>query len=145
MRRSRIVKPAAYDLQARQILSKTPLKVTRVRVAILALLMKEHGPFSIEEIHAEVGESDLTTVYRNLSAMEELKLVKRLNLGDALARFEFIHEATDHHHHIICTICRKIESIAECIVKELDLKISRRGYSNVKHSLEFSGVCRMCR
>lgn len=130
---------------AQELLGKTPLKVTKARVAILTLLLREHGPFSIEDIHSRSTGSglDLVTAYRSLASMEEHGLVKKVNMGDAIARYELIHEH-DHHHHIMCTICRKIESIRDCLVEKLERKVAKLGYSQIHHSLEFYGVCKSC-
>lgn len=139
-------KHSAAEKEAAEMLAKSPLKVTKGRVAILSLLMEEHGPFRIEEIHSKLIDTglDLVTVYRNLSSMEELGLVIKVTMDDSVARYELVHGHGHHHHHIMCTSCRKIESFDDCIVEALDAKVAKMGYKQVRHSLEFFGICKSC-
>src|SRR5687768_13487012 len=74
-------------------------RVTTSRKAILGILIHEHGPFAAEELHSRLGEGecDLVTVYRTLTSMEEIQLVRRCDFGDGTYRYEINH--ADHHHH----------------------------------------------
>src|SRR5690349_1655996 len=83
---------------ALEILRKAGLRRTNPRKALLTYLIREHGPFSIEEIFQAVKrkELDLVTVYRCLAAFEKLGLVRRCDFGDGVARYEF---QSDPKHH----------------------------------------------
>ena len=50
-------------------------------------------------------EIDLTTIYRNLDLFTHDGLVKKLNLGDGEAQYEY---KEDDHHHAICIDCDKV-------------------------------------
>jgi Fur family ferric uptake transcriptional regulator len=92
------------------------------------------------------GVGDLATVYRSLHLLEEMKMVKRFDLGDGVARFELLAEGDDgHHHHLVCTRCTKVVEIEECFTRELEEKIaSQNGFKSITHKLEFFGVCPGC-
>src|SRR5687768_10098470 len=64
-------------------------RITGPRRALLAILIGEHGPFTAEELHQrmEKGLCDLVTVYRCLTAMEELNIVRRCDFGDGAYRY----------------------------------------------------------
>ncbi len=121
------------------------MRLTQPRLAILKALIADHGPFSADEIRSLAGNShlDRVTVYRCLTAFEEIGLVRRCEFGDGTSRYEY--SAGDHHHHhVICKRCRKMENVEECIPKTLTNLVRAMGYENVSHSLEFFGVCKKC-
>ena len=120
-------------------------RITGARRAILAILIGEHGPFGAEEVHRRLpdGECDLVTVYRTLTSMEELGLVRRCDFGDGTYRYEFNH-AGHHHHHVVCRVCRKVQVIDVCVVDALERIARDMGYADVTHTLELFGVCPTC-
>jgi Fur family ferric uptake transcriptional regulator len=122
------------------------LKLTRPRRALLEVLAHEHGPFTIEELAHKIEGTpcDLATIYRNMDAFEQLRIVQQCDFGDGMARFELIGADEEHHHHIICRKCRKLELIDLCFVRELEKLVRERGYTQVSHSLEFYGICADC-
>jgi Fe2+ or Zn2+ uptake regulation protein len=133
--------------QALKTLRSHRLRVTKPRRAILRLLIAQHGPFTIEEIHRGVSETecDLVTVYRCLATLQTAGLVRQCDFGDGIQRFEFSAGDHAHHHHIICTRCRGVQTLNACIAAELEEMVRQRGYSNVTHSMEFFGICPRCR
>jgi Fur family ferric uptake transcriptional regulator len=132
--------------RAKGRLEAAKLRVTRPRVGVLRVLIEEHGPFSVEEIRDRADTSDLdrVTVYRCLTAFEELGLVRRCEFGDSISRYEYA-SAEHHHHHVICRKCRRTESLEDCIPDALTEAVRKLGYEDVSHSLEFFGVCGNCR
>jgi Fur family ferric uptake transcriptional regulator len=128
-----------------ETLKRAGLKRTRPREAVLHFLLDHHGPFSAKDLHRALNRDglDAVTVYRCLAAFEKTGLVHRCDFGDGTARFEF--NGAHHHHHVVCTKCRRVESLDDCRITEWEKKVRRLGYSDVRHVLEFSGICRLCR
>src|ERR1700744_3958857 len=120
-------------------------RVTEPVKAILRLLIHEHGPFTAEELHARLssGLCDLVTVYRCLTAMEEINLVRRCDFGDGSYRYEY-NTGEHHHHHIICRECRNVQTLDFCVADSLERMARQMGYSNVSHTLEIFGLCPKC-
>lgn len=115
----------------------------------VARILRRHGrPLTIKEIYQCVpgGECDLTTVYRSVDLLERMRMVKRIDFGDGLARYELLEEGDDgHHHHLVCTHCSEIVELKECFPKELQEKIAAAHcYDRVTHRLEFFGICPRC-
>lgn len=130
---------------ALNVLRQHRLRITRPRKAILETLFAQEGPVTIEDIHRQLesGLCDLATVYRCLAAFEKLNLVRRCHFHDGTSLYE-IDLGPDHHHHIVCTACNKVEALDFCVVEGLERLVRDRGYRDVSHMLEFFGVCGDC-
>lgn len=131
----------------RLALRNAGLRRTRPREFVLTFLAVEHGPFTNEEIFRATRGSglDLTTVYRCLSTFEAAGLVRRCDFGDGIARYEYQADAGRHHHHVICVRCRRTENLESCRLPRFEARVRKLGYTEIRHSLEFFGVCRDCR
>lgn len=132
---------------ALDVLRQKHLRITGPRRLILDLLTQEHGPFTVDEIHARVRHhgADRVTVYRCLATLAEIGLVRRCDFGDDKWRYEYSADPAHHHHHIICKTCRKVEIIDSCVAEDLTKLVAAKGYTDISHSLEFFGICRTCR
>ena len=131
--------------KAEKLIKEKSLSVTEPRKNILAFLLKNHGPFSMEEIHDGLGKKacDLATVYRSIVQFENSNLVERRYLGDEVLRYEY-KDTGHHHHHIVCRICKSVSQMKYCFISEIEQMIRDKGYSDITHSLEFFGVCSKC-
>ena len=132
---------------ALEILQRAGLRRTKPRETLLSHLIREHGPYSIDEIFQGLKKKDLdvVTVYRSVLAFEKIGLVRRCDFGDGVARYEFQSDPKHHHHHIICKSCRQMENLESCKLPELEAQAKDLGYSDLTHSLEFFGTCKSCK
>ncbi|MHA3774267.1 Fur family transcriptional regulator [Verrucomicrobiota bacterium sgz303538] len=130
---------------ALQVLRDNQHRVTAPRKALLAVLTSEHGPFTAEELHGRLdkGMCDLVTVYRCLSAMEDINLVRRCDFGDGVYRYEY-NTGEHHHHHIICRSCHGVRVLDVCVADSLERLARQMGYARVSHTLEIFGICPEC-
>jgi Fur family ferric uptake transcriptional regulator len=139
-------KSTLFDLEEK--LRMGSKRLTGGRLKLLRFLNTQDHPLTIKEIFSAMdsGEMDLVTVYRSMSMLEGMGLVKRYDFGDAVARFELTGEGQhDHHHHLICIRCDTVVEIEECFPPDLENAISRQnGFTAVTHKLEFFGVCPKC-
>jgi Fur family ferric uptake transcriptional regulator len=131
--------------RAPELLRAAGLKRTRPRETILAHLAAHHGPFSARDVHVALRDRgwDEATTYRCLSAFEEARLVRRCDFGDGIARYELTEDG-HHHHHVLCVECRRIEPIHACELAGLERKVRELGFTQLRHVLEFRGLCRRC-
>jgi Fur family ferric uptake transcriptional regulator len=130
--------------QALRALRQAGLKHTRCRVDLLNFILGTRSPFGIDEILENTGGLDPSTAYRNLATFERLGLVHRCDLGDGILRFETRLEGAKHHHLVVCTACRRLERLNVCSLSELESSLLERGYTEVRHTLEFFGRCPSC-
>ncbi len=137
--------PPARLEEALGVLREHGHRITRPRVAILEALIARQGPVAIEVLHQSMpnGVCDLATVYRCLAAFEKIGIVRRSYFSEGTAIYEFT-LGGDHHHHIICRECQKVEALDFCVVEGLERLVRDRGYRDVSHMLEFFGVCSTC-
>jgi Fur family ferric uptake transcriptional regulator len=123
-------------------------KLTGPRRAVLRVLEEDARPLSNREIFRRLplGAGDLATVYRSIQLLERLKVVKRFDLGDGVARFALLNERHHgHQHHLVCTRCASMVEIGDCVVRELEERIvTQSKFKAVTHRLEFFGVCPAC-
>jgi Fur family ferric uptake transcriptional regulator len=129
-------------------LKNSGLRITRPRLAILEALISRSAPASIEQIHQrlEISKCDLVTVYRCMSAFEDIHLVRRaffLN-GTCLYALNLDRPA---RYHIVCKQTRRIDEIDPSTSAELSralLQVEERlralGYADVGHMVEFMGT-----
>ena len=129
-----------------ETLRRNGLRATAPRLAVMAALRSNGKPLSVQGIikRIERRSIDQATVYRTLNTLQAAGVVKSIDFQHGHSHFEL----TDgkHHHHIVCTQCRKIEDIEDCDIQALQAKALReKGFASIeKHSLEFFGVCNSC-
>lgn len=131
-----------------QELRKAGLKVTLPRVKILQLLENsETKHVSAEDVYKMLIEADedvgLATVYRVLTQFETAGLVMRHHFEGGHSVFELT--SVDHHDHIVCNICGKVEEFYDEVIEEQQDKIAKKyGFRITDHSLYLYGVCKTC-
>jgi Fur family transcriptional regulator, ferric uptake regulator len=121
------------------------LRITQPRIAILSALIKRGQPTTIEQIHADLssGSCDLVTVYRCLSAFEDIGLVRRSFFHNGTSLYTLsLGEAQPYH--VICKETNRMQEIDAETTAELRRNVQRiedllksRGYNNVTHVVEF--------
>lgn len=133
------------DEKIKSLIKEAGLNFTRPRKEVLKILMHEHGPFSADELFhkLEVGLCDQATIFRCLKQFYAKGLITSVSLNDGFIRYEY-NDPHHHHHHIVCRQCQKLETIDECFLNELEEKLAAQGYTQIKHSLEFFGLCPKC-
>ncbi|SDL29643.1 Fur family transcriptional regulator [Halarsenatibacter silvermanii] len=96
---------------------------------------------TVRQINPDIG---LTTIYRTLELLEELDLVRRLNLGEQEDYFEFVN-FRDHHHHLVCLDCgRVIEFKSEDLNKFEENIEEKYGFIPREQRIKFFGSCQEC-
>ena len=106
----------------------------------------ERHAWSIEELHETVRESlgsaDYSSVFRAVGQLERQGLLDRIDLGDGRARFEV---RDDHHEHIRCESCGRIEEVPGCVLDDAAAQVrSMTGFKVTSHRVVFGGLCAAC-
>ncbi|MFZ9967082.1 MAG: ferric iron uptake transcriptional regulator [Steroidobacteraceae bacterium] len=121
------------------------LKVTLPRVKILEILAGEGRHMSAEDIYKQLldqgEEIGLATVYRVLTQFEQAALVTRHHFEGGTSVFEL--NQGEHHDHIVCMDCGKVEEFVDCGIEQRQLDVaSRLGFEIAEHNLILYGRCR---
>jgi len=120
-------------------------KATPSRIALLEVLDKSPRPIGIFKIYEKMEqETDQATIYRAIEALVGSGIVRRVDLQNAHCDYELV---KDHHHHLICEKCGKIEKVVNCEPRALEKRVLKGSleFKEIKsHSLEFFGVCNAC-
>jgi Fur family ferric uptake transcriptional regulator len=117
-------------------------------MTILEALCRQTSPVSIEQLHAGLpaGACDLVTVYRCMAAFERGGLVRRavIHQGTSLYQVAFGQPET---YHVVCRSSGQLAPLSPEVSRELQQAVAQareelreKGYREVAHMLEFSGV-----
>jgi len=121
-------------------------RATKPRLLLLSHLYKSKSPQSIAEIAAALKTSvNQVTVYRIVDTFKKAGLVRELDLRQGRPRYELAD--LNHHHHVICVKCGRIEKFTGCESKRITQKAltQTKGFGQItSHSLEFFGLCNSC-
>lgn len=136
--------------KAKQKLRDKDLRVTAQRQAILTILIDNRGKhLSVEDMYQITRESysdlGLATIYRTVDMFEDLGIIRKVDFGDKMARYELNEDAGHYHHHLICVECGKITEFNDDLLEELERKIAKESHFIINnHTLRFYGVCQEC-
>ena len=101
---------------------------------VVVQIMGEHECcLSAQELHERAltagSRVGIASVYRALEGMDALGLVQRVDLGDGVARYEPAHAGGDHHHHLVCDDCGKVEPFEDPTLESAIERVADgRGY-----------------
>lgn len=112
------------DSELRDSIRTTGLRATQPRVAVLRLLHHAGAPRTHAEVVSELDALgwDRATLYRNLTDLAEAGLLRRVDLGDHVWRFELALPGHDPHStdhpHFLCTNCGDVTCLPEVTLPE---------------------------
>jgi len=121
------------------------------RRALLELLDAQECALSAQEIEdalrARGGARRVSraSVYRILDELEELRLVQRVETGQAMVRYERVNEHAEHHHHLVCDECGVVMPFSDPGLERAIETLSERVPMEVsEHEIVLHGACRDC-
>lgn len=124
------------------------LRATPARVSTLCLLRQATSPKTHAEVTAALEEADThpATVFRILNDMAEAGLLRRLELGDYVYRFEAVRNSDSNrglHPYFLCVDCGEVTCL-----EEVNLTASNQHACEEvgeMHEIILRGVCNQCR
>lgn len=128
--------------------SKLGFKNSNQRDYILKTLFFTDEHLSAEQINQKIKDDfnvdiGIATIYRNMNFLEELNIVKPLDVGDNTKRFEL--NITKHHDHMVCTSCFKIIEFTDDKIELSQIKIAEKnGFLLKNHVMTIYGICEDC-
>ena len=134
----------------RTVLTEAGYRSGGAREAVVRLLERQDCCLSAHEIHDRLRAAKrpvgIASVYRALDTLTELRLVKRIDAGDGIARYEPLQPDGDHHHHLVCRDCGKVEAFSDpSLERAVDRAAGSSGYTVDEHEIVLTGACADCR
>jgi Fur family ferric uptake transcriptional regulator len=117
------------------------------RSAVLGLLDGQDCCLSAQEIHERLAAErpvGLASVYRALEQLAAAQLLQRVDVGDGVVRYEPV-RADEHHHHIVCRDCGKVEPFHDPLLERAVSEVSDRVRHEISgHEIILHGACPDC-
>lgn len=137
--------------QAEATLAGAGHKRGGARRAVLELLAEQRCALTALEIEEALrGERrrvSRASVYRILEELERLRLVARVETGQAMVRYERqCGDSGEHHHHLVCDSCGVVMPFSDPALERAIAKVSERVPLAVvsEHEIVLHGACRQC-
>ena len=138
------------DAEVQTLLRRANQRYTTVRQSVVRALEAATGPMTITQILETDSALSQSSVYRNLTILEQVGAVTRIITRDDFARYELAEQLTGHHHHLICSGCGNVQdfSLPPAAEAALDTALAKAA-SNAKfeaadHRLDLIGTCNAC-
>jgi Fur family ferric uptake transcriptional regulator len=103
-------------------------------------------PEIVDGVRDQGSEVGIASVYRVVDLLTEKQLVQKIDLGDGRARYERAEVADEHHHHLVCNDCGRVEPFADEDLEAALRRVERQaGFAVASHDVLLRGACDDCR
>lgn len=124
------------------------LRATGSRLSVLEALHHARGPLTHDEVMQalEGVGMDRATVYRVLSDLADVGLLRRMDLGDKVWRFELDDACRGiaiDHPHFMCEQCRSVSCLPRLELRTLDGRVPE-ALVGASLRVQLSGRCGRC-
>ena len=140
---------AAWIDHAEAELSRAGHRAGGARRAVIESLAAQDCCRSAQEIfdglRAQGRRVGIASVYRVLDLLAGLRLVHRLDLGGGVSRYEPALPGGEHHHHLVCMACGRVEPFAAPrLERAIDATARRSDHAVEEHDVVLRGRCPRC-
>lgn len=134
-------------MDAEKLLKKQQLKVTSQRKAIIRVLQSTNSVLSAQDIFSEVIKTlpgiNFSTIYRNLDVLLDRGIICKITPQSGGVLYE-LRLKEGHHHHVICKKCGASIPLEYCPMKDIQRKLTEKGFTPTEHRFEIYGYCDEC-
>ncbi|MBU1049720.1 transcriptional repressor [Candidatus Bipolaricaulota bacterium] len=110
---------------------------------LLLRIIEDNAHLDAEEIYRiaqkERPQIGLATVYRTLTLLKELGMIRTTDLGENHGHYEL---RSDEHIHLVCSHCGRVTDIAA--PNALYKAARQQGFSVLRTHFEMFGTCQSC-
>ena len=129
-------------------LKKEGLRHTIKRQAVWDEIKSNDDHRDAEQIYSALRKNNLNvsraTVYRTIDVLYKNNLIRKIELGDSPSKYEN-KVNSDHHAHIICVQCGRIdEFVDDKIESQQDKIIDKLGFKMIRHIHQLFVLCKDC-
>lgn len=131
-----------------ELLREAGQRPTPQRLMILSILRHREGHLTAAEILAEVRKEypyvNVSTIYRTMNALKELRIVSETDMGSGEYSYEW--RLSDPHHHLVCRQCGAELSLDPTYLEDMQQRLlEEHGFRAEMDHLAIFGLCRDCR
>ncbi len=131
-----------------QSLKRAGYRLTQARLTVLAILEAEQGHITsadlLEKVACVKPAIGRASVFRTLDLFTQLGIIRPTYIDTSLTPTYVLMQG-GHHHHVICTDCKRFFELDDCGLEALTRSIEGRLDIKIKgHLLEFFGICGDC-
>jgi len=139
-----------WEERTHEALREAGYRVGAARRAVVSVLAQRDCCLTVPEIADEVRTQGravgIASVYRVVDLLTEKRLVQKIDLGDGRAHYERVELAAEHHHHLVCNECGRVEPFAdESLEAALQRVEQEAGFAVASHDVLLRGACDDCR
>ena len=129
-------------------LKKEGIRHTIQRQAVWDEIKSNDEHRDAEQIYSALRKNNLNvsraTVYRTIDVLYKNNLIRKIELGDSPSKYEN-KVNSDHHDHIICVQCGRIdEFVDDKIESQQDKIIDKLGFKMIRHIHQLFVLCKDC-
>jgi len=134
--------------EVRALLKNQGMRATAQRLAVLVTLHEQEAPMTHEEVMGllTAGLYDKASVWRVLSDLAGVGILRRMDLGDRVWRYELqdaCRTISDDHPHFLCEACSEVTCLPPLEVRSKDGSIPQ-ALLNADFHIRISGKCGTC-
>ena len=131
-----------------QMLKQSGHRLTPQRLLILSALRHARGHLSAVHVLERVKESypyiDVSTVYRTLGVLKDMRLVSETDIGGGEYLYEWLDQ--ERHHHLICRECESLTLLDHRYLEDLGTEVlDDYGFQADIDHFAITGLCQGCR
>jgi len=135
-------------LAAGDRLSAAGERVTRQRLLVANALAADGRQLTADQLYRRLRQHEpgigRATVFRTLETLVEAGVARRLELDGHV--YAYVACLPEHHHHLACTRCGRVEEIDEAYIRPIAERLTREmGFEIDDARLDFYGRCATCR
>ena len=135
---------------AQQELEREGYRLSAPRAAVVRTLAELGCSVTAKEIadrlHGQGQDVGVASIYRTLELLDKLRLTRRVDAAEGVARYEPLEPSGEHHHHIVCDTCGEVAAFEDTdLERAIERLAGRVEFSIDAHDVTLRGECPACR
>jgi len=132
-------------------LAQVEQRYTLMRRELVETLFRAGRPLTIPELLALNPELPQSSAYRTITTLIDAGVVRRVTGADYHGRFELTEDFSEHHHHLVCECCGKVQDVQpsarleQALAEAARVAAEEQSFQINEHRFDFIGRCAACR
>jgi Fur family transcriptional regulator, ferric uptake regulator len=140
---------SAWAEHALEALQRAGYRRGGARTAVVEALARHECAVTALELDDELREGSggigRASVYRSLEQLDELGLLRRLEVARGVASYERVTPDGHHHHHAVCRRCGRVEPFEDQALERAISRVADRvDVAVAEHDVVLRGLCERC-